>query len=71
MVTSEIREGFKRVLLGFGQNASEIISSFHEYTIWLPFHNMGDELRSQSWVLDMFILVLSYRSRTRSSRELA
>ena len=24
---------------------SEIIPTFHEYTIWLPFHIMGDELR--------------------------
>ena len=25
--------------------ASEIISLFHEYTIWLPFNIMGEELR--------------------------
>ena len=28
---------------------------------------MGEELRSQSWIFDMFILVLLYWSRTRKS----
>ena len=35
----------RKKLLGFGQNASEIIPEFHEYTIWLPINIMGDELR--------------------------
>ena len=34
---------------------SEIIPKFHEYTIWLPINIMGDELRLQSWIFDMFI----------------
>ena len=29
---------------------------FDEYTIWFPINIMGDELRSQSWIFDMFIL---------------
>ena len=60
MVTSEISDYFhvrfdqiliisrafrRGKLLGFGQNASEIIPKFHEYTIWLPINIMGDELR--------------------------
>ena len=60
MVTSESREQFhtrfveiliisqafsRGKLLGFGQNASEIIPLFHEYTIWLPINIIGDELR--------------------------
>ena len=30
---------------------------------------MGDESSSQSWIFDMFILVLSYRSRTLRSQK--
>ena len=56
-------------LLGFGQHAGEIISKFHDYTFWLPINIMGDELRSQSWIVDMFLLVLSYRSRTPLSQK--
>ena len=56
MVTSEIRESFLARFVGFGQNASEIVPSFHKYTIWLPINIMGDELRWQSWIFDMFIL---------------
>ena len=33
-------------VLQFGQNASEIIPWFHEFTIWLPFDTTGDKLRS-------------------------
>ena len=43
MVTSEIRERLGK-LLGFGQNAREIIPYIHEYTIWLPINTIGDEL---------------------------
>ena len=31
-------------VLQFGQNASEIIPWFHEFTIWLPFDTTGDKL---------------------------
>ena len=63
MVTSEIRKYFharfvkipiisrafrQGKLFEFWQNAREIISQFHEYTIWLPFNIMGDKLRLQS-----------------------
>lgn len=32
-------------LFVFGQDASKIISFFHENTIWLPFNILGDKLR--------------------------
>ena len=38
------------------QNASEIIPLFHKYTIWLPFNIIGDKLRSQSRVFDLFLV---------------
>ena len=39
-------------LLEFWQNASEVVSYFYEYIIWLPFNIiiMGDKSRLQSWV---------------------
>ena len=37
------------------------------YHLIIPIDIMGEELRSQSWIFDMFILVLSYWSRTRKS----
>ena len=35
---------------------SEIIPLFHDYTIWLPINIIGDKLRLQSWVSDLFIV---------------
>ena len=31
------------------------ISSFHEYTVWLPFNMMNGNLRSQSGIFDLFM----------------
>ena len=41
--------------MGNQMMTSEIISQFYEYTIWLPFNIIGEELRLQSRVFKLFI----------------
>jgi len=51
----------RRKLLAFGQNASEIISSFYKHIILLPVKIMGNKLLLQSWVFYLFIVSRQYK----------